>query len=271
MKRKTKLTKLKITEVSGVDNPANPGAHIAFWKRDNETNGDNDMDVQELAKKLEEITAQNAELAVMAKMSDAEKDFMAKMKDEDKKEFMAMDAEKRKEAMKKSDESEEAEKAAAAADSENQMEKKEMSEKETEAVSKADFEAVQKANKELADKVAKMEAEKAFDAFIAKASKQVPSLASEAKVDFAKALFAMPQDQQDAVLKELVAAEKIKSEYMIEKGTSARNDGGASEQLEKLTKSHMEANKVSFSDAMLAVTSTPEGAALYKQTLAGAN
>jgi hypothetical protein len=81
----------------------------------------------------------------------------------------------------------------------------------------------------------------------------------------------MSQEQQDAVIKELVAAEKIKTEYMIEKGTSARNDGGASEQLEKLTKGHMEAHKVSYSDALLAVTSTPEGGALYKQTLAGSN
>lgn len=269
MKRKNKLTKLKVTEVSGVDNPANPGAHIIFWKRDCETNiGENGMDIEELKKRLEKLESDNVDLSVLAKMSDAEKDFMAKMDEKSKKEFMALAEEKRKERMKKAADD------AKGADDLKKANEQKLGEEIAKALAKTEADLAEQVAKrqELEKEVRKMQEEKAFDAFVAKASKQVPSLASEAKLDFAKSLFAMEASQRDAVISELAAAEKIKTEFMFEKGTSARGSDDPEEQLEKMVKSYQEKNKdLSYGDAYEAVVATAEGKALYTKSLPKAN
>ena len=68
-----------------------------------ELNGDTDMSdpktPEQLEKQVADLTAANADLEVLAKMSDDEKSYMAKMSEEDKKKFKGMTPEERKKAM----------------------------------------------------------------------------------------------------------------------------------------------------------------------------
>ena len=53
-KNQGKLENLEINEVSAVDAPANPFAMMVLWKKRDKTIGDNDMNIEELTKRLEE-------------------------------------------------------------------------------------------------------------------------------------------------------------------------------------------------------------------------
>ena len=260
-KKRSLLTKLIIDEISGVDRGANQCAKIAFWKRDNkDTQGDKTMDVEELAKKLEEmesavekhaeivskLESEKEELQTLSKMSDAEKEYMGTMSDEEKAKFMGLDSEQRKACMK-----------------EGKMKKSD----DADVVSKADLEAITKRNEELEVTIAKMQEEREFDAFVAKVAKDVPSLKSEEKADFVKALFKMDEAGRDSVLKELTAAEKVKSEYFVEKGTSARSADDPVSKLDVLAKKYAGENNVTKEAAMAAVLQTTEGADLYAASM----
>lgn len=258
-KKRSLLSKLKIEEISGVDRGANPGAKVMFWKKDDQTinnQGDQNMDFDALAKRLddlesvaktqtetiEKLQAENTELQAFSKMSDAEKEFIGSMSDDEKAKFMGMDADKRKEYMDKA-----------------KMKKSD----DSESVYKAEMDAIAKRNQELEDKIAKMEEAREYDAFIAKASQDVPSLKSEMKADFAKSLFKMDEASREVVLKELKAAEKVKSDYIIEKGTSHVSEDSAEGKLETLAKKYADEHNVTKEAAMTKVLMTPQGQELY--------
>lgn len=257
-KKRSLLTKLIIDEISGVDRGANPGAKVAFWKRDNNNQGDNTMNVEELAKKfedlegvvkgqsetIEKLQAEKDELQTLAKMSDAEKEFMGSMTDEEKAKFMGMKGDERKAYMDKA-----------------KMKKSEDGDKDA-AITKALEDEVSK-REALETEIKKLREEREYDAFVAKVSKEVPALKSDEKADFTKSLFKMDEASREAVLKELQAAEKIKADYLVEKGTSARGEDDPVSKLEVLAKKYAEEKNVTKEAAMTEVLNTPQGAELY--------
>lgn len=258
------LSKLKVEEISGVDRGANPGAKVAFWKRDltNDNQGDNNMDIEELAKRLEaleksdsdnketieKLEAEKQELETLAKMSDAEKAYMDKMSDEEKKRFMGLDSKGRKEMMTKADEVAKAEEKA-----------------KEETVSKADFEAIRKEANELKAEIKKINDEKAFEAFKTDIAKRVPVLASEEKASVVKALHAMDEDARDAFVKELESAEKVKDKFAKEYGVVAKSESDPEAQLEALAKAHADKHNVTIQKAHAEVLNTAKGQELYSQ------
>lgn len=91
------LTDMEIDEISLVDKGANPSAHVTFFKRNQKGE---DMTLEELAKRLESVEAENAILKAKAGMTDAEKAYMDKMEDEEqRKRFMSASADERKKIM----------------------------------------------------------------------------------------------------------------------------------------------------------------------------
>lgn len=254
-KKRSLLTKLIIDEISGVDRGANPGAKIAFWKRDNNNQGDNNMNVEELAKKFEDLEgvvkgqtetitklqAENNYLQTISKMSDAEKEFMGSMNDEEKAKFMGMKGDERKAYMEKA-----------------KMKKAD----DSDPVAKALQDEVSK-REALETEIKKLREEREYDAFIAKVSKEVPALKSDEKADFAKSLFKMDDASRETVLKELKAAEKIKSDYFIEKGTSVLSEDDPVSKLDVLAKKYASEKNITKEAAMTAVLSTTEGMELY--------
>lgn len=67
------------------------GEPVTVGKKETPDMADNENQVAELTKRIDDLTAQLADSQIVAKMSDAEKAYMDKMSDEDKKKFMAMD------------------------------------------------------------------------------------------------------------------------------------------------------------------------------------
>lgn len=255
-KKRSLLTKLIIDEISGVDRGANPGAKVAFWKRENNNQGDTNMNVEELAKKfedlegvvkgqsetIEKLQAEKDEFQALAKMSDAEKEYMGTLSDEEKAKFMGMKGDERKAYMDKA-------KAKKSNDGDNAIEKALQDE-----VSKREA---------LETEIKKLREEREYDAFVAKVSKDVPALKSDEKADFTKSLFKMDEASREAVLKELKAAEKIKSDYLVEKGTSALSEDDPVSKLEVLAKKYADEKNVTKEAAMAEVLKTREGAELY--------
>lgn len=261
-KKRSLLTKLIIDEISGVDRGANPGAKVAFWKRDNnDDQGDKTMNVEELAKKfedlevtvtkqsetIEKLQAENTDLQTISKMSDAEKEYMGTLSDEEKAKFMGMKGDERKAYMDKA-----------------KMKKSDDGD-QNDAINKA-LEAEVSKREALETEIKKLREEREYDAFIAKVSKEVPALKSDEKADFAKSLFKMDEASRETVLKELKAAEKIKSDYLVEKGTSARGEDDPVSKLEVLAKKYADENNVTKEAAMTEVLKTREGAELYNAT-----
>lgn len=244
IKIKNILSKLQIDEISGVDKGANEGARVAFWKRDETEKGVSKMDVDQAMEEFEKMEAERNHFEVLAKMSDAEKAFMSEMDEEQKKRFMGMDNDARKAYMEKS--------------------KMKKSDEESE-VNKADYEAIQKRAEELAEKVEKMEQERQFETFAKQAEKELPNLAgtTEEKGKLLKALHGLDEDARTLVMGELKKADKITSEYFVEKGTSATGGDDPSQELEKMAKSFASENKVDFNKAYAEVLKTEEGKRLY--------
>lgn len=285
--KKNRLTKLKINEISGVDKGANQGAKVAFWKRDENT-GEKQMGPEQLEKaledleaKVEKLEAEKSELETLSKLSDEEKTFISEMDDEQKKRFLGLKGDERKKEMEKTQKND----AEVEAKTEEVLEKtadtavekaKEVeatTEATVETISKADFDALQKRADEQAEVIAKMQEEKAFNDFIKSTSKEVPSIASEAKAELAKSLFKMDEDSREVLIKELAASEKLRDKYLMEKGHSVRSPDDPTEKLDALAKSYaqdkgLDINKEEdFAKAYNAVCNTAEGKELYAQSL----
>lgn len=263
-----KLKKLKITEVSSVDRGANQGAKIEFWKRDGQqTNGDNDMELEAIVKKLEELEASNSDLKksneqlqALASLTDGEKSFIEKLDEAEKEAFMKMGAEDKKKKMEEKEKMD--------------MKKSEDNSELSQELAKRDQAlATEIAKREtLEAEIQKMKEKDAFNEFKLKISKRVPALASEAKEDLAKSLFGMEEANREVILAEMEAVEKAKNDMAFELGTSMRGEDDAQSQLDKLVAKRMEDNsKEDYTSALEAVTKTAEGAALYEQTRSNAN
>jgi hypothetical protein len=135
MTKKNILEKIRLSELSLVDNGANQHAAVTIFKRNSGELPDKDADIlgatnpvnkgeaaltdknvnveeitkslEDVTKKLEETQAALAEAQTISKMSDAEKAYMDKMDEKGRAAFMEMDEEKRKkkmDEMKKNDE-----------------------------------------------------------------------------------------------------------------------------------------------------------------------
>jgi cell division protein FtsB len=259
-KKQTLLTKLIIDEISGVDRGANPGAKILFWKKDNNNQGDKTMNVEELAKKLEDmegtvqkqaqkiekLQAENDGLGALVKMSDAEKEYLETLSEEEKAKFVGLKGDERKAVMDKSK--------AKKPDNGNKQ--------DDAAITKALEDAVSK-SETLEAEIKKLRDEREYDIFVAKVSLDVPALKSEEKSEFTKSLFKMNETSCEVVLKELKAAEKIKAQYLVEKGSSARGEDDPVSKLESLAKKYANDKNVTKEAAMAEVLNTQEGRELY--------
>lgn len=266
MKNKKLLTQLMIDEISGVDKGANQGARVAFWKRHiNNDSGENQMNIEELAKKLDEQTAkiekmeaEKAELELFSKMTDAEKAHVEKMSKDEIKSFMALSSDERKEQIGKSEKEQE------------DVTKSDETDADAEAITKSQYDAILKQNEDLADKITKMEAENALAEFSKSAEKELPNFAAKAedKGAFLKALHNLSAKDRDVVMAEMKKANDIIADYMVEKGTSQGNDEeNPNVKLDTLAKNYAQEHKVDYDVAMDAVTKTEDGKALYEQTL----
>lgn len=275
------LSKLKIEEISGVDKGANEDARVSFWKCGHSQKQETKkMDIDQLAERLEKLEAENEVLQKIAKFSDAEKVFIDTMDEEQRKRFLDLDGEGRKKelgAAKKADDEavakkkaddEAAKKAAdeAAKKGDGAVDKKD-------AISKADFEAVQKKAADLEETVKKMQEEKELHDFAKKAEAELPNLSGSAdeKGKFIKALFSMKKEDRDIVMAGMKTADKITSDYFLEKGTSARGADDPEAKLDVLAKAEMKASKTDYAQAYDAVTKTDEGKKLYEQSLPALN
>lgn len=106
--RKRILKDFELTEISGVDRPAQTPATMTIIKRDRAKEPDMSADeLKALQKSVEDLTVELAIAKGMAGMSDMEKEYMSGMDDDAKKGFMGMSPEDRKkkmDQMKKNDE-----------------------------------------------------------------------------------------------------------------------------------------------------------------------
>jgi hypothetical protein len=113
--KKQILKDFVLTEISGVDRPAQPTAKVSIMKRAEDAGDSGEVKktespMTELEKAVAELAKAKAELEVtkaLAAMSDAEKEFVAKMGDKDKEDYMKMSDEDKKKKMadmKKNDE-----------------------------------------------------------------------------------------------------------------------------------------------------------------------
>lgn len=279
MSKKNKLKKLVIKEVSGVDRGANQGAKIEFWKKEPDLNlskGVNNMDLEQLAEKLEkleksneDLIAKNSELEKLASLSDDEKAFLSKMDHDKKKMFMDLDKEKKKKMME--------EEKAKMKKADDDLKKREdaLGQETSELLQKAEkaLDTLSKRNESLETEVAKLKEDKQKDVFKAEVSKRVPGLASDEKADLLDSLFKMDEDGRESILKSLEDAEKIKKRsFMMEKGTAAKGADDPESKLDILVKRHMDDNDgVTYAKALEAVVSTEEGASLYEDMLPNAN
>lgn len=269
MAKTKKLTDLKLAEVSGVGDPANPGAKILLVKNHNQE--EVPMDKKELmtalegavAKALEPVVADAAITKALALMSDAEKAHYATLKGDAATAFVKMDAAARKDAMPAADDEETddpVDPAAAAA-----KKKAKPAAKSAEAV------LLEKSVKDLTKAEARLETlEKA--ATEAKLEKRatteladVPGTLAE-KVNLLKALEALPADAAKSTMDMVKGAGKLATQFtkmLGKQGHSAAADSPAAE-LNKLAAEHQKLHKdMTFHKAYAEVLATEKGQELY--------
>lgn len=268
---KTRLKNLVVKEISTVDRGANQGATVEFWKKDQMNTGDNTMDVdlEQTIKKVDDLEKANARLENIAKMTDAQKSFADALEGEAKEDFIKMSAKDKLKLMEEAKVKEEKMKL------KKQEAEEALGKQTSEALTKAEISLQQEVAKReaLEARIEKMEKEATFNSFIAEVQKRVPSLASKEKETLAKSLFAMDEDTREITLKSLESAEKVKKDFLLEKGSSASDiDTDPEAKLDKMAKSYQEKNDgVSYADALEEVSKSAEGKELYKQTLPKAN
>lgn len=282
-----------LTEISGVDRPAQPTATIAIMKKapgtpdpiadlvrsaierhmtDHLTKAKTEADtmteaekqkaaIDALTKKVDELTAANEANAQLAKMSDAEKEFMTNMDDDAKKAFASMTEEERKAKMK-------------------------MAKNATEtltvngvtvnkaAVGSDVFGILQAQQDQLAQQatdVAKAQEAVANAAFAKRAADEfgaVPGTAEEVAAVL-KTFNVMPEAVRNTAEAVFKAAQEMAVKAGVQVGhpgkTGKTGDESPLEKLETLAKNYAEANKVNYNTAYAAVIEA--NAELYEAAL----
>jgi len=275
-----KLKNIKLTEISGVDIPADPNAKITLFKRgepmtENEMSeaqkakmkeymdkgyskedamkmcmgektekGGHDMDPQELAEKLEALEGQVDDLTKRAEAAEAAKADLEKAADE-----AGFDVEEGK-LTKRADpeyveiEGERFEKAAVPATILKALEAKEV-------------------------ELAKAKAEREEVDLAKRGAEELPHLAG---TDIAKGKLLKSVDGDEEVLRALKAADAALKKQMEEIGANPLNDeASATFRLNKMAKDYASENNVPFESAYAAVTESGEGRDLMIESRSEAN
>lgn len=286
MKRKI-LKDFELTEISGVDRPAQPTAKMSIMKRADFDKNElselikqalNDMregaiqdDGEDKMSDIEKLTAQVAELQksldeaqALAKMSDDEKMHMAKMGDKDKAAFMAMSPEERKKKMMMSKRDDETIEVA------GQTISKSVVGDQMFAIMKAQ-DAQLKANQEA---IAKAQEAAEMATLTKRASEEfshVPGTAEEvaALLKFAKG---MPEGVQTTLGNLMKSYEQTIAKAFESQGhahVASPVMKSATEQVETLAKAYAEKNSVDYSTAYSKVIE--QNPALYDQMIGEGN
>lgn len=136
------------------------------------------------------------------------------------------------------------------------------------AVMKAQQVQIEQANKDAKDareKLEKADLEK-------EAAELFPNLpgTAEEKGAVLKSIRALPADQQEKQIQMLKAGDEAISKQMDEKGhgETGGDEATATHKLEKMAKEYAEEHSVTFAKAYSVVMETPEGSALYEESLA---
>lgn len=240
------LSKFTITEISGVDFPAQEGASVLIMKRDEPS--------QET--ELELLKRQVEELQVYAEFSDAEKEYLVGLSKANKAKFVKLDANERKEQMAK----------AAVADPVvyTTMEGVELHKSAGEVlISLAKHnDELRKTNEQLTNQYAHAELLKRAEVLT---SKLPGSL--ETRGAFLKAIEAIPEEEvRSAALTVLKAVNENYSEKFQAKGTAAE---GTEDELSSLAKKYQLDNNTSLAKAYDEVLKTEKGQALYSKIATG--
>lgn len=233
------LKNVQVEEVSLVDQGANQHAYIKLYK-----NGGK-MDIEQLAKRLEEVEAQNQVLTTLSKMNDAEKAYMDGMDEDAKKRFMDMKPEERKKLMEKG----KMEKSAAMIEIEKRLYEE------------------QEIRKALADKIQKMQDENEMLKLEKRAEKElagIPGTPSQ-KAVILKAIDGIShEDIRRIAFESISRANERNVSVTKEYGASGSNDDPAGK-LEALAKNYAKEHGVSVPIAYSKVLDTEEGRELRKQ------
>jgi hypothetical protein len=268
----TKLTLLKLSELSLVDSPTNKQACVTIFKRapdvdepvhqpEGDANmADQDTEQDVLKSQLADLTKKLEVAELIAKMGDDEKDYMKAMDDKDRAAFMALAAEDRQAKMKVSKAAEET------LVVDGTTVRKSLVGEGVFAVLKSQQAAIELQRAEITK--AKDEAElatltkRAADDF----GHLVGTDAEKAAV--LKAVAALPESVRNTAEAILTAAEELsKAAFKTEghKNGTGRQNGTATDELETLTKAHMADHSVDYVTAYTAVIS--KRADLYDRAL----
>ena len=260
--RKRILKDFELTEISGVDRPAQTPATMTIIKR--ERAKEPDMSAEELKalkKSMEELNAELALAKGMAGMSDMEKEYMSGMDDEKKKGFMGMSPEERKKKMEMSKRNDEVLEVAGA-----QVHKS--------AVGDALFGVLKQQQEEIqrqANEVNKAREIAMLAGFVKKAQSEYSHLPGSAEQvgQLLRETADLSKSAQETLGSILKALETSSAEAFVTKGASGSGDGDKTvvEKLDALTKAHAEKNNLDYATAYAQVIE--KNADLYEQTLAG--
>ena len=276
-----KLKNIKLTEISGVDIPADPNAKITLFKRgepmkeeemsdamkakmkeymdkgysemeakrmcmgEKTEKGGHDMDPQELAEKLEALEGQVDDLTKRAEGAEAELDGLKKAADE-----AGFDIDEEGKLTKRAD--------------------PEYIEVEGERFEKAAVPAtILKALEAKEAELAKAKAEQEEVALAKRGAEELPHLAG---TDVAKGKLLAAVDGDEDVLKALKAADAALKKQMEEIGANPLNDeASATFRLNKMATDYAKEHNVPFETGFAEVTKSGEGASLMAEARAEAN
>lgn len=242
--KRNKIKGLSLDELSVVDDPANPGAHITLFKRQ-EPKPKTDEGENVMFKTLEEaLAAFEEQKTELAKANDA----VAVL-------TKALEA------------THEVKKAEDGAVTVVAKAKEEMIEFEGEMIAKSAVPApILKALEKQAKEVADLRKAAELDDLRKRAEKEFPNLAGSAdeKAALMKAVDGIEATAKEAVVKSLKAADAAVSKLFKEVGSAQVDEASPQAQLDKLAKEHAAKNKVSFEAAFSEVTKSGAGMELFK-------
>lgn len=240
------LKKLKLTELSLVDRPANPEAIAPIFKSDSPKGEKETMDkLEKLLKSYMEKKDLTEAEARVALFTDLEKAFA----DAEKLTDVKSENEKLRKALIDND-------FVITADAVEKKDSVEYIEVEGEQINKADVPAP------ILKKLEAAEMEKADRELMEKAEQTLPNF----NKDIAKRLLA--KGLEDDILEALIAADKLFDSAMGEIGAAKADTTDmveAEEKLEQLTKAYQKEHGVAYQTAYAKVTKTAEGKSLVKE------
>jgi diadenosine tetraphosphate (Ap4A) HIT family hydrolase len=259
MPKRLILKDFELTEISGVDRPAQTPATMSIIKRKNEEPDMSAEELKDLQKKVQELTASLEIAKSMANLSDDEKQYTNGMDDEAKKNFANLKPDERKAHMEMSKRAQE------------------VIEINGTLINKAavgdDMFEVLKSQQEQINKQA-IETRKARDlaiqaTFVKKASDEFPHLpgTSTEVGTLLRETADLSKGAQNTLSTILKALDKMNSSAFVSKGHGGGNDEGESavEKLDKLAKSYSEKHNVDYASAYSTVIE--QNAALYEEII----